>query len=88
VENHVLIANQVGYTTGNAKTGDASYSSSQPTFSGNALTSTGTFTPEGSVSGTTAEITATASETGNYTPQGSVSAGFTGTAAPISITAS
>ena len=45
---------------------------SQPTFSGNSLTSTGSFTPSGTVTPTIA--TPSSGETANYTPAGSVSA--------------
>lgn len=50
---------------------------SQPTFSGSAMTATGKFTPEGSISLTTSNKTATVSKTtgtATYTPEGSVAA--------------
>lgn len=51
---------------------------SQPTFSGSSMTSTGEFTPAGSISFTNSNKTATVSKassgTATYTPEGSVSA--------------
>ena len=50
---------------------------SQPTFTGDSLTSTGTFTPSGTINFTNTNKTATVSETtgtATYTPGGSVSA--------------
>lgn len=57
VTDETLTLNKIGYTTGDSittssvtvKTGDGSYTSTAPTFTGASMTSTGTFTPSGSV---------------------------------------
>lgn len=48
-QNEELILYQMGYTTSSFKTGDASYTASAPSFTGGSMTSTGSFTPSGSV---------------------------------------
>lgn len=52
VSGETLILYKIGYTTSSFKTGDATYTASQPSFSGSSTTSTGSFTPTGSVSST------------------------------------
>lgn len=55
---------------------------SQPTFTGDSMTSTGSFKPEGSIT-----ITQKNTGTANYTPAGTVSQpSFTGTAGSVSVT--
>lgn len=69
-------------TVAPASSGTATYTPggtvSQPTFSGSAMSSTGKFTPEGSVALTNTNQTATVSKassgTATYTPEGSVAA--------------
>ena len=96
VTDHKLRAYQLGYTTGasistsnvTVKTGDASYSASQPnvTISGSP---SGSVTSQPSVSLTFGDATASDTGTNTYTPAGSVSQPtFSGTQATISITAS
>lgn len=59
---------------------------SQPTFSGNQLTSTGNFTPNG---GVTIQSGAVGNgKTANYTPAGNISADFSGTSGSVSVTGS
>ena len=92
VANENLTLYKIGYTTGDSittsdvtvKTGDAAYSSSQPTFTGTASTVTTKGTPSGTVSQPTFSGTsATVSVSG--TPNGSVSGlGFNGTKVKIS----
>lgn len=86
VVDHKLRAYQVGYTTGNAKTGDAAYENAAISFTPASMTLTGSFTPSGSVSGSTVDISVEEDANGNYTPSGSVSASFSGTSSTISIT--
>jgi len=63
----------------------ASVTVSQPTFSGSALTSTGTFTPSGTVSQPTFSGESLTSS-GNFTPEGTVSQPtFAGTEATITV---
>lgn len=78
------VTNEVlSFTTGSFKNGDAAYQSNALTFTGTAatITSTGTYTPAGTVSQPTFTGTAaTITSTGSYTPAGTVSAPtFTGT---------
>ena len=92
VANENLTLYKIGYTTGDSittsnvtvKTGDAAYSSSQPTFTGTASTVTTKGTPSGTVSQPTFSGTAaTVSVSG--TPNGSVSdLEFNGTKVKIS----
>ena len=73
------------------KTGDAAYQSSQPTFTGTAatITSTGSYTPAGTVSQPTFTGTGKRLVLQDYTPAGTNSApAFTGTAATITSTGS
>lgn len=73
------------------KTGDAAYESSQPSFTGTAatITSTGTYTPAGTVSQPTFTGTGKRLVLQDYTPAGTNSApAFTGTAATITSTGS
>lgn len=78
------VSNEVlSFTTGSFKNGDAAYQSNALTFTGTAatITSTGTYTPAGTVSKPTFTGTAaTITSTGSYTPAGTVSQPtFTGT---------
>ena len=71
------------------KTGDAAYQSSQPSFTGTAatITSTGSYTPAGTVSQPTFTGTGKRLILQDYTPAGTNSApAFTGTAATITST--
>lgn len=71
------------------KTGDAAYQSTQPTFTGTAatITSTGSYTPAGTVSTPTFTGTGKRLVLQDYTPAGTNSApAFTGTAATITST--
>lgn len=73
------------------KTGDAAYQSTQPTFTGTAatITSTGSYTPAGTVSQPTFTGTGKRLVLQDYTPAGTNSApAFTGTAATITSTGS
>lgn len=68
------------------KTGDAAYQSSQPSFTGTAatITSTGSYTPAGTVSQPTFTGTGKRLILQDYTPAGTVSKPtFTGTAATL-----
>lgn len=89
--NETLTLKKIGTTSGNpistanatVKTGDASYTSSQPTFTGALLSSTASYTPGGSVSSPTFTGTA-ATVTVSGTPSGSVSA-LSWTGQPVKI---
>lgn len=91
VSGEVLSLYQVGYTTGDSistsnvtvKTGDASYSSTQPTFTGTgARLVTGNIAVPNSASFTGNELTST----GKFTPEGTVSQPtFTGTAGTVTV---
>ena len=110
VSGETLSLYQLGYTTGasittsnvTVKTGDASYTASQPSFTGtgtelkftgDSLTSTGSYTPSGSVSnaetnvGVGVKMTySKPSTSGSFTPSGSVSQPtFTGTAKNVTV---
>lgn len=71
------------------KTGDAAYQSSQPSFTGTAatITSTGSYTPAGSVSAPTFSGTAVRLVTGNIAVPKTYTSTFTGTSATTSVPA-
>ena len=69
-----------GYTPAGSVTSTYSNSNSEKT-----LTSTGTFTPSGTVSYSETTGSSSVSSSGSFTPSGSVSSSFTGTAATISV---
>ena len=114
VSNETLRLYQLGYTTGasittadvTVKTGDAAYSSTQPTFSGtgvrlvtgsittpdsysfsgNQLSSTGSYTPAGTIGAQTFSGTGVRLVTGDIPVPDSYTSTFSGTADTISVT--